>query len=418
MALTQTQTRQDLRVSIGRLLGVVKLITAAVNGTTTTFVTDSLPINSGDDFNGKWLVFTGPSNNDGTIQQVIDSTVSTNRVTLTTFPAITSTATADTAELWDQEYDPNHIHELINQAIKDVTGYVFDPTEDISLFADGKTARFDIPTTLEMLRDVYIRTSVQSIAVHDCDSLFDETDADSDYTDALDDQDRKQGGNSIKLTVTGSAADGDFVTDEISSVDLSKYTHLEGWVKAENALAANDFAIKLDSGVVQGDGTDLETVLLPATTADETWTYFRVALTNPWDDTAIVSVGLEYNANAGLNTIWIDDIKATVNDEAGWVPVPRHLWGVDKEARDLIFIDGGEKWAGYGLLKLVGGDNPLLLTADGDTNEVPDSYIIYKAAGLALMRDSDQRTLGQYYLGTAETHKRGFQPLVNARLTQ
>ena len=101
MPIIATQTREDLRVSIGRILRAVKLIEADAAGSTTTFLTDELATGAATDFNGSWLVFTSGTN-DGSIRQVTTSTVAANRVTLTFFPAVAAaTADGDTAELWD-----------------------------------------------------------------------------------------------------------------------------------------------------------------------------------------------------------------------------------------------------------------------------------------------------------------------------
>ena len=128
MSNTTNQTWEDLRVSIGRLLRVVKLVEADAAGSTTTFLTDELATSQDDDFNGKWLIHTGgQANIDGEITQVVDSATSSNRATLTYFPA-TSNAPVDgaTAELWDEDFDPLHILGLAKQAVIDATGYVFN----------------------------------------------------------------------------------------------------------------------------------------------------------------------------------------------------------------------------------------------------------------------------------------------------
>lgn len=412
MPVLQALTREEIRVAIGRTLGVVKLITAAANGSTTTFVTDDLPTGAADDFNGKWLVFTGPSNNDGTIQQVTDSSVSSNQVTLTTYPAVTSTQTNDTAELWDQEYDPNHIHELIEEAIRAVTGEIFDPAEDISLHGDGVTARFDIPTTMEVLFDVQARSEVQEKMIHNCDSTWTQA-TDSDFTQSAEAEHKWRGSASLQVAVAAGGAAGDFIADATDeTLDLSDYTHVEMWVESTTALDAGDYILGLDDGNIAAGGGDLENLNVPAVSAD-TPTYVRMAIDRPDEASAIISVGLEMNVDKGAHTIHVDDIKAVRNDSAVWTSVPRHLWRVDKEARDLVFYNGGVDFVGYRLIKLVGGDNPLLLTADGNTNEVPDSYIVYRTAGLALM--SKDRTLADRYLGMAERERGKFPILINAR---
>ena len=414
MPIIATMTREDLRVSVGRILGAVKLIEADAAGTTTTFLTDELATGAATEFNGKWMVFTSGTNNDGQIRQVTASTVASNRVTLTFFPAVTdATASPDTAELWDQSYDPEDIHEYIQQAIVDVTGRVFDPTEDISLFADGKTARFAIPTTLEMLRDVYIRQRVASVQIHNCDTDWDEQTVLASVTRTVDTEDRRQGSGSIRFVFAAAAATGVVSSKAISALDLRKYTHVEGWAKSTVTTAAGDFRILLDD--TASVASVIENLSLPILTAD-TWTYFRIALDTPELDSAIISVGLRHQVDIGAATVWLDDLKAVVNNETDWELMPRHLWMVDKEARTLLFIDGGVSWAGYRLMKLVGGDNPLVLNADADTNEVPDSYVIYRTVGLALLTRPDQTARAQTFLGMAEREVRGLPILVNCRM--
>ena len=413
MPIIATMTREEVRVAVGRIVGAVKLIEADAAGTTTTFLTDELAIGVATDFNGKWMVFTGPTNNDGSIRQVTSNTVSSNRVTLTSFPAVaTATADGDTAELWDQAYDPEDIHEYIKQAIRDVTGRIFDPTEDISLFADGKTARFAIPTTLELLQEVSIRQQVTSVQIHNCDTDWDEQTVLPSVTRTVDTEDKRQGGGSIRFVFAAGAATGVVSSKAISALDLRKYTHVEGWAKSTVTTAAGDFRILLDD--TASVASVIENLSLPILTAD-TWTYFRVALDTPELDSAIISVGLRHQVDIGAATVWLDDLKAVVNNETDWEPMPRNLWKVDKEARTLLFIDGGVSWAGYGLMKLVGGDNPLVLNADGDTNEVPDSYVIYRTAGLLLMTVTGMEARAQMYLGMAEREVRGFPMLINAR---
>jgi hypothetical protein len=378
----QARTREQIRVAIGYNLGAIYSSSASASGSTTTLLDNTLQSTAADEFIGRWIVFTSGSN-DGKIARVIDSSVTSNVTTLTVHPAVTSTAEDDTYELWSQDFHPARIHEFINSAIIDATGLYYDPEEDISLHAGGNQARFDLPSELAIVRRVDYRSSFASQQVHNCGSLFDET-TDSDFTQALDTEDKRRGTNALKLTIGAGVSAGDFVTDSIASVDLASYTHIEGWVKASTTLAAADFVIRLDNATVQGDSTDLEVLSVPATTAADTWTYFRVALANPESDTAIVSIGFEYNANQGANTVWFDDIIATESGNETWAKLARPLWSIDKEAHDLILSMGGRKITGYALLKLIGGDDPLLLTADGNTNEVPDDYVIARATELSL----------------------------------
>ena len=417
MPVIAGRSREQLRISVGYALGAIYVSSATSQGTTTTLV-DSTLLGGDNDYIGWWVVFTSGTN-DGTVVRVTDSTGSSGTLTI---PTVTQTEDNDTYELWEPSYPPAAIHDFLDQALIDATGHAYDPIENITLHADGKTARFDIPTGISMLTRVQYRKTVTRASVHLMERTFDET-TDSDFTQALDTEDFRRG-NSLKLTIGSGVSAGDFITGSLTALDLSRYTHLEGWTKAATTLAANDFVFRLDSGVVQGDATDLEILNIPATIAADTWTFHRIALANPETDTAIVSVGIEYNANQAANTVWFDEWEAVVNDSAVWVDLPRHLWHIDKEARDLIFDAGVVSLAGYSLLKLVGGDKPALLSSDSSTTEVDDTYLISTATMLALVsaqgggthNTPEQRDrLLAYWTGKAERAKNAFPFLVNVR---
>src|SRR3990167_8886952 len=368
------RTRQQLATSVGRNLAGQRFIalTATSTGTTTTFVDAALQ-GGNDSYNGWWIKFTGPTNNNGTIKRVSDHTGSSG--TITWVGAITATATSDTAELWPPDFPPDSINEYINQAIIEATGRYYDPEESVALHSWYKQTRYDIPTEFAMLERVMYRSGEHYKLVHDCNRTFDET-TDADFTQVMDDEDYRQANGSLRFAVVAAASAGDFVTDSITSVDLSGMTHLEFWVKSTVALTAADFVIRLDSGVVAGDATDLEILSVPAVSAD-VWTFCRVALASPRLDTAIVSIGIEYNVDIGAVTVWFDDFRAVNNDTGRWYEWPQRLWHIDSEARDLIIDHPGS--LGYHLLKLIGGDKPALPTSESAATEVPDDFIIASA---------------------------------------
>jgi hypothetical protein len=161
---------------------------------------------------------------------------------------------------------------------------------------------------------------------------------------------------------------------------------------------------------------------VPALSAD-TWTFCRVALANPETDTAIISVGLEYDSDIGAATVWLDDISVVKNDSADWIKLPRNLWNISRQENDIILDEYFNGVASYNLLKLVGGDNPTLLTSDSDSNEIDDQYVIAKTTGLAFMtasasndNDASQRVRNAaFWLSEAEKARSKFPVLVNAR---
>ena len=417
----QARTRKQLRQSIGYNLGAIETGTTYDAGSTTTLI--SLTLIGGDDnYNGKRITVFDTSNSDSPETRIIsDYTASAYRATLQQALSF-STVAGDTYEIWNEPYHPDMIHDFINQAIIDVTGQAYDPIESVALHADGSSMRYDIPSNISIINRLFYRSAVSFTELHSCNSAFDET-VDSDFTVSVDTNDKRKGTGANKFVIAAGASAGDIATDSITSKDISKYDYLECWVKSTVATSAGNLKILLDNSA--SCASPIETLSVPALSAD-TWTFVRIALANPETDTAIISVGLEYDSDLGACTIWLDDIKVVQNDTAVWQIFPKHLWRVDREARDLVLSEGGKFEAGYALLKITGGDKPALLSADTGTSEIDDSYIIARATALALSAASggagtDPDSLRQqaaFWFSMAEQSKRAFPLLITGRVVE
>ena len=426
MAVIQGRTRAQLRQSIGYNLGALYVSSASGDGSTTTIVDNTL-IGADDNFNGRWVVFNDADGTAGQVTRVSDYTSSSTTLTLS--PAVaSSSATSDTYEIWDDEYNPAIIDDFINQSILETTGHAWDPIENLSFHTDGSTLRFDVPSGISMIQDVYYRNSVDFTRIHACAATFDETE-DAEFTQALDTKDKKQGTQSLKITLSASAEADDVIADSITSVNLSGYDTVEMWVKSTVATSAGNLKLHLDSATITEATADAsltdEALSIPALSAD-TWTFVRMSLDNPESDTAIVSIALEQDADLGACTVWLDDISVVKNDTAEWVKIPRNLWRVDKEAKDVVFDSYMHGVARYSLLKIVGGDKPALLTSDSDTSEVNERYLIAAATARAYAStsggsgtDPDQRrSQAGFWFGMANAAKRALPLLTNVRLVE
>jgi len=420
MAIVQGRTRAQLRQSVGYNLGAVYVSSASGNGSTTTIVDNTL-IGADDNHNGKWVIFNDASGNSGQTTRVSDYTSSSTTLTLS--PAVdASSATSDTYEIWDDIYSPARVNEFINQAIIDATGHAYDPVEKLDLHTDGKSLRLDIPSGLSMIQDIYYRDKVDFTRLHACASVFDES-VDSDFTVALDTKDKKQGTQSCKFTIAAGASAGDLATDSITSKDISGYDYVEFWVKSTVATSAGNLKVHLDD--TANCASPVESILIPALSAD-TWTFVRDKIDNPELCSAIISVGLEFDSDLGACTVWLDDISAVSNDSAQWVKMPRNLWKIDKEAKDIVLDDYAHGVARYNLLKLVGGDKPALLTSDSDTSEIDEQYIIARATALAFASASggpqtdpdNKNNMAGFWMGLSSSARRAFPLLTNVRLVE
>ena len=393
---------------------------ASGNGSTTTIVDNTLT-GADDNHNGKWVVFNDANGTAGQVTRVSDYTSSSTTLTLS--PAVAaSSATSDTYELWDDEYNPAVIDEFINQAIIEVTGRAYDPIENLSFHTDGHQLRFDVPSGISMVQDIHYRNSVDFKRLHECAVAFDET-VDSDFTVSVDTEIKKQGSQSCKFVIAAGASAGDIATDSITSTDISGYDYIEMWIRSTVATSSGNLKLLLDN--TASCASPIETLDVPALSAD-TWTFVRMQLSNPETDTAIISVGLEYDSDLGACTVWLDDISAVANDTADWIKIPRNLWKLDKEAKDVIFDDYVHAVASYSLLKIVGGDKPALLSSDSDTSEVNEQYLIsagtaraYAASSGGSGTDPDQRrSQAGFWFGMANSAKRSLPFLRNVRMVE
>ena len=425
MPAIQGRTRKQLRQSIGYNLGALHTGTTYDAGSTTTLI--SLTFTGSDDYhNGKWIVVFDTSNSDNAETRLVsDYTASAYRLTLGQALSF-STVAGDTYELWDTPYNPDIIDEFINQSIMAATGWVYDPIENIALHGDGHQTRFDIPSNISMISKIEYRDKVNSTRIHACSATFDEVTVPTGFTLSLDTKDKKQGTQALKIAFAAGAQAGAFIADSITATNISGYDTIEMWVKVtgiSSALAAGNLKLHLDDGTVTADGNDKESLNLPAISPD-TWTFARMSLANPELDTAIASVGLEHDADLGAGvTVWIDDIVAVANDTAEWTILDRRNWKIDKESRDLVLQRDGHKAVGYSLIKITGGDKPALMTADTDTSEIDENYIIAQATSLAFLSKSGgpatdpdaKRQISAFWTDQAQRARRAFPMLANVR---
>jgi hypothetical protein len=418
MPAIQGRTREQLRQHIGRTLGAAYVSAATASGSTTTLVDNSIVLGGADTQIGKWVRFTSGSN-DTLTRRVTDSSITSNVTTLTFMPAATASTASESYELWEGAYSPDDVDDFINQSIMAATGWVYDPIENIELHGDGKQTRFDIPSGISMISKVEYRDKVTSTRIHAAGSTFDEK-TDGDFTQSLDTKDKKQGSQALKMVIAAGASAGDFVTDSITSKNISGYDTIEMWVKSTVATSSGNLKLLLDD--TASCASPLETLSIPALSAD-TWTFVRMSLANPETDTAIISVGFEYDSDLGACTVWIDDIVAVANDTAEWSTLDRRNWKIDKESRDLVLVRDGQAAVGYSLIKITGGDKPALLTSDSTATEIDEDYIIANTIALAFLSASGgpatdpdaRRQISAYWTDQAQRARRAFPMLVGVR---
>ena len=379
-----TSTRQQLRRTIGERSGHMELRLLTGSGSTTTGV-DALLRGSNDEHNGKF--FAQATDEYATVTDYVESTT-----TLTLSPAVTSTS-AGTYELWAHEWDPQRVNRMIDEAVKAAVNHevlLFDADE--TLFGHTKERSLAIPSGLKLLDKIYVRNSVTVKEVLPSRTAWDAY-VDDEVTASQDTEDVRENGASAKFTWTTGISNGNIIaSDSMSAVDLTRYDSVEFWIKVTSAVAAADLELLLDDTALTGNvvtNSPIETLELPAIAA-RTWTRVRLSLVTPELDSAIISVGLEYDANAKANTIWMNRIMAFAENESTYGPEPLNNWDYspDRESGLFHFTPRGLAAISGRRLRVQGYKNPSVPTADTSIVNVAPDFIILHV--LAMM----ERSLG------------------------
>jgi len=386
-AETQTihsKTQVQLRHSIGYALQDMRIGAPSTNLETTTLGCPYLL--EPDDYYSEpaWEIHFYADDRIGDTREITDF-VNTNGV-LTWSPAVTTApAAADLFEL-HRRFTVAQYNDAINRAI-DMASDVYlkhnvDETLILMAYKKGEQRamkrEYDIPAGFDYIRDVYIEASGTHSLI-DCETVWTDVDSGGAVAAALDDDDYQEGSNSMKLTVADTISDGDIIAsyDLSAAEDLSMYQKISFWIWASGALAAADLKLLMaaDSAVA----TPIETISLPAVAAN-TRTFVRCTLAAPASDTAILSIGFEYDANTKANVIHIDDIRAVLDGQPRFAePLDRRSWSIVKATTPLLKLHSDVGITPGKALRLVGQTHQAILTADTSTCIIPPRFIIQQA---------------------------------------
>jgi len=148
---------------------------------------------------------------------------------------------------------------------------------------------------------------LDSLVIDDCEDAWNE-DVPENFTVSLDTTDKVVGTSSVKVDIAAAATAGTILCEVVApGTALPKFTHLEFWIKCSIATTAGDFKIHLDDTAKCAGA--IEVLNVPALVAN-TWTHVRLALATPQLDSAIISLGLEYDVDIGACTVHLDDFRA------------------------------------------------------------------------------------------------------------
>jgi len=367
------QTRKIARQQVARnLMGARFHILCATGGADTTSVIDTVTLGGYNacELKSSWV--RSISNcNCGEVRRALSNTACGD---ITTSAFSGNTASGHDFEVWKPEFNPLDADSFLDDAIVASYGRGFAPLESEALHTGGSILRYSLPSTFSYLSKIMLRTSITSKQINSTTAVFDES-TDADITQSVDTENQRIGSGCLKLVIAAAASANDFISIALASTDFSWGTHLEFWAKSNVTISSGDIHIRIDDSTLLA--SPLETLAVPALTAD-IWTFCRVALTSPEDLTAIISFGIRFTTDTGAQVIYFNDFNIVDENTAKWEPYHPSAWNVDKANRGFFFKQAPD----YGLLRIVGGQEPQKMTTDSATIPIDDEYVINKATAL------------------------------------
>lgn len=400
MPALAARSREQIRFSAGSEVGVVETLTTSADGETdgSTLKVNSL-IEGADDQNGKHVRFTD-GDNDGENVRASDSSVASNVTTITLVPVAGAKVVSGVGfELWDELFPPSRIDKFITSCEIEIMerGYTLH-TQDEGMFGNMKQAKYDRPSGFVEISAIRVHTHVPGETVLESSTAWDEL-VDTDVTAGQDLEDFREGNAAAKFTVAAAISDGDIIaTNAIASLDMSRRDTVEFWFWSNVDLAAADLALLLDD--TASCASPLETIEFPSITA-RTWTRVKLTLANPELDTAIISVGLEYNANTQESIFKISRITGLTDSERQWSdPMSKELWWPNIEDGKIEFTYAGRMLISGRRLQVTGRKLPTVMSTDASTSEIEVSILsmlVRERMYQALMKvgDKDERALNR-----------------------
>lgn len=401
------RTRQQIRESIGDLLGgKMYLGKSTTNGSTTT-MRDNMVYGGTDDHKGKDIIFLTDATDLGKVRRV---TAFDGTDQLTFSPAITNaTAVDDEFELWE-DYSVAEVNRAINDAIVAATGRVLMPINDTTLVKQDKEYEYNIPNTLLAIHSLeYVKSVKVDHSLHTCDTVWDEL-IDTDVTESADTTTYKEGSAALKLVVAaGCAANDILATQDITSIDISDADEIVLWVRSTVALNAGDIQVLLDD--TASCASALESLDVTAVSAN-TWTPITISLSDPTALSAVISVGIKMVTDKGAFTLWIDDIRAQKANSRiydllspnMWEIIPAQDIGATQTAKIKLTEAGYSAINNNARIRLQGYQGVAVLSADTGIPDMDPEYIIHQATGNLLMsraRSSSDRQVAENHLAIA-----------------
>ena len=347
-------TRAELRRRVGANLGARLPITPTVRSATELQVPAAL---NDPEMPGRYAFVNDSAYR---IVRAINSGVD---AILTLDGNLGTTPVGTEAELWEDTISPASVNEFINQAIVDTHRRYYAPVAPELFCISDRSRIIPRPGQFHMVRAVQHRQTVEYLAILSGSTAW----ILGNGAEVVQDTHDYRFAPAARFNL---AAGVSALRHNVGQMNLTGMTHIELWLKSNVVTQAT---LSLYAG--ETDKADF------TITVGRQWAYYHLPIVNPYDLDAIDNIRISVNANS-LGALWVDTISAVNADSAFWADVGSQKWRVLAETGSVEVLPMRLPPVNS-MVRLMGGRDAPLLTADDQNTTVDAYYLVARATELA-----------------------------------
>ncbi|SDG47463.1 hypothetical protein [Desulfosporosinus hippei] len=204
-----------------------------------------------------------------------------------------------TYQLAETNIDADEVYAWVNGARK-------IENDTFNVVRTSGQVNFDVDPSDEALVIIEWSKKEADLVINDCETVWNEY-VNPNVVSTVSTDYKALGTYSEKIRISSLAhANEILVTSSLSSTDLREYTHIRLWLRPTIAIKAGELQLLLDDNV--GCVSPKEILNIPALAKASQ--FITIPLSNPLNDTDIISIGIKQVRDLGDFTLYVDDVRA------------------------------------------------------------------------------------------------------------
>ena len=268
-------------------------------------------------------------------------------------------------ELWEPDFNPANINDFLNHAIREAEGIWWDSLPSLYHNVSPLSQDVPLPPSVSMVSRIEQRARIDSFRIDHTGAWS----ASSNVAVAEDAHDLRVPPAQRCDIGTGAAT----VTLTLAqAANFTKYTHLEGWVKATHPVNISVGFRNTDASV-HSQALEIDD--------DDEWVYFRLELPSPY---ALVELeAVTFTLTSANSVLWLSGLWMVNSPATVWSEVSQSLWSVNAGRRTAEVAPASLDAGPGAVVRVSTGQNPGFLSDDASETSLPSYYCTTRATELA-----------------------------------